>query len=44
VVVVTGPSTPATLVSAADRLAELLPAARRAIDGDLEAAARSLLP
>jgi pimeloyl-ACP methyl ester carboxylesterase len=44
VVVVTGPSTPATLVSAADRLAELLPAARRATDGDLEAAARSLLP
>jgi pimeloyl-ACP methyl ester carboxylesterase len=43
-VVVTGPATPATLVSAADGLAGLLPAARRATDGDLEAAVRSLLP
>jgi pimeloyl-ACP methyl ester carboxylesterase len=43
-VVVTGPSSAPTLVSAADRLAELLPAARRATDGDLQAAARSLLP
>jgi pimeloyl-ACP methyl ester carboxylesterase len=44
VVVLTGPSTPVPVVSAADRLAELLPAARRATDGDLQAAARSLLP
>jgi pimeloyl-ACP methyl ester carboxylesterase len=44
VVVVTGPASPATLVSAADRLAELLPAARRATDGDVQAAARGLLP
>jgi hypothetical protein len=31
-------------VAAADALAELMPAVRRADDGDLTAAARSLLP
>jgi hypothetical protein len=31
------------VVSAADRLSELLPAARRAGDGDLASAVRSLL-
>jgi pimeloyl-ACP methyl ester carboxylesterase len=42
-VVLTGPGTPAHVVAAADALAALLPAARRADDGDLVAAARSLL-
>jgi pimeloyl-ACP methyl ester carboxylesterase len=42
-VVLTGPSTPPLVRMAADRLGELLPAARRAGDGDLAAAVRSLL-
>jgi pimeloyl-ACP methyl ester carboxylesterase len=42
-VVLTGPLTPPLVVSAADRLGELLPAARRERDGDLAAAVRSLL-
>ena len=42
-VVLTAPSSPAHVVAAADALAGLLPAARRADDGDLVAAARSLL-
>jgi pimeloyl-ACP methyl ester carboxylesterase len=42
-VVLTGPGTPAHVVAAADALAGLLPAARRADDGDLVAAARMLL-
>jgi pimeloyl-ACP methyl ester carboxylesterase len=43
VVVLTGPKSPAHIVAAADALAGLLPAARRADDGDLVAAARTLL-
>ncbi|MGZ6674042.1 MAG: alpha/beta fold hydrolase [Solirubrobacteraceae bacterium] len=42
-VVLTGPGTPAHVVAAADALAGLMPAARRADDGDLVAAARTLL-
>jgi hypothetical protein len=42
-VVLTGPSSPPHVVAAADALAGLLPAARRADDGDLVAAARTLL-
>ena len=42
-VVLTGPSSPPSIVSAAEALAGLLPDARRATDGDLVAAARSLL-
>jgi pimeloyl-ACP methyl ester carboxylesterase len=42
-VVVTGPRTPAPVLAAADRLAALLPRSRRATDGDLARAARSLL-
>jgi pimeloyl-ACP methyl ester carboxylesterase len=42
-VVLTGPGSPPHIVAAADALAELLPAATRAADGDLVAAARSLL-
>jgi pimeloyl-ACP methyl ester carboxylesterase len=42
-VVLTGPWSPPHIVAAADALAELMPAARRADDGDLTAAARSLL-
>jgi pimeloyl-ACP methyl ester carboxylesterase len=42
-VVLTGPQSPPAVVAAADRLAGLLPAARRAHDGDLVAAVRSLL-
>jgi pimeloyl-ACP methyl ester carboxylesterase len=42
-VVLTGPSSPPLIVAAADAVANLLPAARRATDGDLVAAARSLL-
>jgi pimeloyl-ACP methyl ester carboxylesterase len=42
-VVLTGPGSPPHIVAAADALAELLPAARRADDGDLAAAARDLL-
>jgi pimeloyl-ACP methyl ester carboxylesterase len=42
-VVLTGPSTPPLVRTAADRLGELLPAARRAGDGDIAAAVRSLL-
>ncbi|HEX6621621.1 MAG TPA: hypothetical protein VF024_18310, partial [Solirubrobacteraceae bacterium] len=42
-VVLTGPATPAHVVAAADALAGLMPAARRAEDGDLVAAARTLL-
>lgn len=42
-VVVTGPASPSHVVAAADALAALLPAARRATDGDLATAARSLL-
>ena len=41
-VVVTGPSSPPHVVAAADALAGLMPAARRADDGDLVAAARTL--
>ena len=43
VVVLTGPKSPAHIVAAADALAGLMPAARRADDGDLVAAARTLL-
>jgi pimeloyl-ACP methyl ester carboxylesterase len=43
-VVLTGPSTPPLIRAAADRLGELLPAARREGDGDIAAAVRSLLP
>ena len=42
-VVVTGPWSPPHVVAAADALAALLPAATRADDGDLVAAARTLL-
>ncbi|MGZ6709827.1 MAG: alpha/beta fold hydrolase, partial [Solirubrobacteraceae bacterium] len=42
-VVLTGPGTPAHVVAAADALAALMPASRRADDGDLVAAARTLL-
>jgi pimeloyl-ACP methyl ester carboxylesterase len=42
-VVLTGPWSPPHIVAAADALAGLLPAARRADDGDLAAATRSLL-
>jgi pimeloyl-ACP methyl ester carboxylesterase len=42
-VVLTGPSSPSHVVAAADALAELMPAARRADDGDLVAATRALL-
>jgi 3-oxoadipate enol-lactonase len=42
-VVLTGPSSPAHIVAAADALAGLMPAARRADDGDLVAAAHTLL-
>jgi hypothetical protein len=42
-VVLTGPGSPAYIVAAADALAGLMPAARRADDGDLVAAARTLL-
>jgi pimeloyl-ACP methyl ester carboxylesterase len=42
-VVLTGPWSPAHIVAAADALAELLPAVRRAHDGDLAGAARGLL-
>jgi pimeloyl-ACP methyl ester carboxylesterase len=42
-VVLTGPSSPPHIVAAAEALADLLPAARRARDGDLVAAARDLL-
>src|SRR5919197_866238 len=43
-VVLTGPWSPPTIRAAADRLADLLPAARRVTDGDLVGAARSMLP
>jgi 3-oxoadipate enol-lactonase len=43
VVVLTGPQSPPHVVAAADVLAELMPTARRADDGDLVAAARTLL-
>jgi pimeloyl-ACP methyl ester carboxylesterase len=42
-VVVTGARTPPPVLAAADRLAALLPRARRAGDGDLAAAVRSVL-
>jgi pimeloyl-ACP methyl ester carboxylesterase len=42
-VVLTGPWSPPHIVAAAEALAGLLPAAQRATDGDLVAAARSLL-
>jgi 3-oxoadipate enol-lactonase len=42
-IVLTGPWSPPHIVAAAEALAGLLPAARRATDGDLVAAARSLL-
>jgi pimeloyl-ACP methyl ester carboxylesterase len=42
-VVLTGPWSPPHIVAAADALAALLPAARRADDGDLAAATRTLL-
>jgi pimeloyl-ACP methyl ester carboxylesterase len=42
-VVLTGPSSPPSIVAAADALAALMPAAVRAHDGELAAAARSLL-
>jgi 3-oxoadipate enol-lactonase len=42
-VVLTGPGSPAHVVAAADALAALMPAARRADDGDLVGAARTLL-
>jgi pimeloyl-ACP methyl ester carboxylesterase len=42
-VVLTGPSSPPHIVAAADALAALLPAASRVADGDIAAAARSLL-
>lgn len=43
VVVVTGPSSPAHVVAAADAVAALVPRARRASDGDVVAAALTLL-
>ena len=43
-VVLTGPWSPPHITAAADALAGLLPSARRATDGDLTAAVRSLLP
>jgi len=43
VVVVTGPATAPHLLAAADAVTELLPRARRAADGDLADAVRSLL-
>jgi 3-oxoadipate enol-lactonase len=43
VVVLTGPGSPSHIVAAADALAGLMPGARRADDGDLVAAARTLL-
>ena len=42
-VVVTGPGTPEPVLAAAERLAALLPRSRRATDGDLAGAVRSLL-
>jgi pimeloyl-ACP methyl ester carboxylesterase len=42
-IVLTGPWSPPHIVAAADALADLLPAATRATDGDLAAAARALL-
>jgi pimeloyl-ACP methyl ester carboxylesterase len=42
-VVLTGPASPVLVRAAADRLGDLLPAARRAGDGDIAAAVRSLL-
>jgi pimeloyl-ACP methyl ester carboxylesterase len=42
-VVLTGPWSPSHIVAAADALAELLPVVRRAEDGDLVAAVRTLL-
>ncbi len=42
-VVLTGPSSPPHVVAAADALAGLMPVARRADDGDLVAATRTLL-
>jgi pimeloyl-ACP methyl ester carboxylesterase len=42
-IVLTGPWSPPHVVAAADALAELMPAAQRAGDGDLVAAARALL-
>jgi pimeloyl-ACP methyl ester carboxylesterase len=42
-VVLTGPASAPSIATAADRLAELLPDARRASDADLPAAVRSLL-
>jgi pimeloyl-ACP methyl ester carboxylesterase len=42
-VVLTGPWSPPHIMAAAEALAELLPSARRARDGDLAAAAQSLL-
>ena len=42
-VVLTGPWSPPHVVAAAEALAELLPAARRATDGDLAAAAQHLI-
>jgi pimeloyl-ACP methyl ester carboxylesterase len=42
-VVLTGPGSPPHVVAAAEALAGLLPDVRRATDGDLAAAARSLL-
>jgi pimeloyl-ACP methyl ester carboxylesterase len=42
-VVLTGPASPPHVAAAADALAALLPAARRATDGDLAAAVRSVL-
>ena len=42
-VVLTGPWSPPHIVAAAEALADLLPAAQRATDGDLVSAARSLL-
>jgi len=42
-VVLTGPSSPPHVAAAADALAGLMPAARRVDDGDVVAAARSLL-
>jgi pimeloyl-ACP methyl ester carboxylesterase len=42
-IVLTGPWSPPHIVAAADALAELMPAAQRADDGDLVAAARALL-
>jgi hypothetical protein len=41
--VLTGQGSPPHVVAAAEALAELLPASRRALDGDLAAAASSLL-